>query len=157
MTKILVVSDSHGTTEHMTQAVRDSMPDMMIHLGDGWHDAVKMRYQFPDLYVVQVPGNCDYVDDDLEKIIDIDGKRMLMCHGHQFSVKMGYGRILQEGLEKKADILLCGHTHIVCQDYYRGMAVLNPGTIGDVREPGRPTYGIIEINKGKINIEAWCL
>lgn len=157
MTRILVVSDSHGTTEYMTKAIRDVMPDMMIHLGDGWQDAVKIRYQFPDLYIEQVPGNCDYIDDALTKVLDVEGKKLLICHGHEYSVKMGYGRLLQEGIERKVDAILCGHTHIVLQDIYKGMVVLNPGSIGDTKVTTRPTYGILEVTSKKINMEAWCI
>ena len=157
MSRILVVSDSHGVIEYMAQAVRDTMPEMVIHLGDCWPDGEKLRRLFPDLLIEQVPGNCDCRDEVHERLLIVEGKKIFICHGHDYCVKMSYTRFLQAALAKGADVALCGHTHRVCQDYYNGMAVLNPGTIGAQKLPNRPTYGIVEINGDKINTEIWCL
>lgn len=157
MTRILVVSDSHGVIENMVQAVRDTMPDMIIHLGDYWQDAMRLRVLFPDILLEQVDGNCGSRGEVREKLLTIEGKRVFLCHGHDYSVKMGYTRLLQAAEKMKADVVLCGHTHRVCCDYYNQMAVLNPGSIGEHMPPSRPTYGILEIKNGKVNIEAWGL
>ena len=36
MTKILVLSDSHGNLQNMIWAVKKEKPDRIIHLGDCW-------------------------------------------------------------------------------------------------------------------------
>ena len=35
---------------------------------------------------VNVPGNCDFSRGDTERLIDIDGYKVLMCHGHTLSL-----------------------------------------------------------------------
>ena len=52
-------------------------------------------------------------------------------------------------MEQKADVFLFGHTHRIFSETRSGVAMLNPGSIGDSRYP---TYGILEISKGKISI-----
>ena len=36
--KILVLSDSHGAVSPMEQAVEQTSPDLILHLGDCWRD-----------------------------------------------------------------------------------------------------------------------
>ena len=36
MKRILVLSDSHGNVNNMIYAVKETDPDMIIHLGDCW-------------------------------------------------------------------------------------------------------------------------
>lgn len=157
MTRILVVSDSHGVIENMVQAVGDTMPDMVIHLGDCWQDGEQLKLLFPDLLIEQVDGNYKSRGEIREKLLVVEGKRIFICHGHDYSVKMGYSRLLQAAGQKGADVVLCGHTHRVCQDYYNNMAVLNPGSVGEHKLPGRPSYGLVEIHKGNVNMELWYL
>ena len=38
----------------------------------------------------QVPGNCDGRQEVQERILLIEGKKILICHGHTFNVKAGY-------------------------------------------------------------------
>ena len=47
--KILVLSDSHGNLEHMVQAVEKEQPRMILHLGDCWPDAERLRRRFPHI------------------------------------------------------------------------------------------------------------
>ena len=49
--------------------------------------------------------------------------------------------------EQQADIFLFGHTHKIFSETRNGVAMLNPGSIGDYRYP---TYGIVEIINGSI-------
>ena len=41
MKRILVLSDSHGNVNNMIYAVKETDPDMIIHLGDCWTDAAR--------------------------------------------------------------------------------------------------------------------
>lgn len=40
---ILVLSDSHGNISNMEEAVEREKPDMILHLGDCWRDAERLR------------------------------------------------------------------------------------------------------------------
>ena len=57
--KIAVFSDTHGSAKGMLNAVRDYKPEMIIHLGDGNSDLLKLEKEFPHIPVYSVCGNCD--------------------------------------------------------------------------------------------------
>ncbi len=147
MKKILVLSDSHGNVEHMKMAVEQIQPDMIIHLGDCWSDTTLLREEYPDILLEQVPGNCDGPNGALEKVLLIEGKKILICHGHTFNVKAGYLRLELAAKEREADIALCGHTHSPFFDYHNGLRILNPGSIGVPRYGNPPSYGLITLNE----------
>ena len=148
--KILILSDSHGNVDNMVQAVQQENPHMIIHLGDVMRDAQKLQTFFPNIPLEQVPGNCDYAAFDApERILCIEDKRVMICHGHTLHVKSGLLSAMCAALEENADVFLFGHTHKVFCETRNGVAMLNPGSIGD---PRYPTYGILEINNGTVSI-----
>ncbi len=148
--KILVLSDSHGNVNNMVLAVDQTKPDMILHLGDVMRDGEKLHGFFPSIPFEQVPGNCDYAAfEPPEKLLFLEDKRVLMCHGHTLHVKSGLLTAMYAAMEQKADVFLFGHTHRIFSETRNGVAMLNPGSIGDSRYP---TYGILEISAGQIRI-----
>ena len=147
--KILVLSDSHGNTENMIQAVEQTSPRMIIHLGDCWRDAERLHQHFPDIPLHQVPGNCDMRPlESLEQLLFIEDKRVLICHGHTYHVKQSLLSAGYASEEQNLDAFLFGHTHQPLIDLRGKTFFLNPGSIGDYR---RPTYGILTILNGRID------
>lgn len=145
-TLVLVVSDSHGNVENMCRAVELVRPALLLHLGDGWRDVSALARRFPALPVEQVPGNCDFrADERAERAIEIEDKRVMLCHGHTLGVKSGLGLLLRAALERGVDAVLFGHTHKPLVDIRRGVVLLNPGSIGD---RFRPTYGTLTVADG---------
>ena len=59
------------------RAVKREEPDMILHLGDCVVDADALRREFPHITMVNVPGNCDFSRGDTERLIDIDGYKVL--------------------------------------------------------------------------------
>lgn len=153
MERILVLSDSHGNIENMVTAVRDTEPDRIIHLGDCFADAVKLQKKFPDIPMDHVPGNCDWGEDEEERILEIEGMKILICHGHTYNVKASYLMMEMGALEKEVDIALFGHTHKVFYDYHNGMRLMNPGSIGAPPWGVPPSYGILTVDGVAKNIE----
>lgn len=146
--KILVFSDSHGEVEQMALAVEREQPELVIHLGDCCRDADRLRTRMPELSLIQVRGNCDYRSQEpKETLLCLNGKRMLLCHGHTYSVKEGLFLAVETAKEQALDLFLFGHTHTPFCDYRGGTLFLNPGSIG---YPPCPSYGIICIEKGKL-------
>ena len=103
MKRILVLSDSHGNVNNMVTAVGRLHPDMIIHLGDCWADAEQLHRKFPMTVMEQVPGNCDCRQEVQERILLIEGKKILICHGHTFNVKAGYLNLQYAAEERKVD------------------------------------------------------
>ncbi len=146
MKRILVLSDSHGNVNNMVIAVRNEKPDMIIHLGDCWADAEQLLKKFPEILLERVPGNCDCPQAFEERVLMIEGKRVLICHGHTFNVKAGYLGLSMGAQAEHADAALFGHTHCVYQDFYQGITYLNPGSIGAPPYGVPPSYGILRID-----------
>ncbi|MCM1106762.1 MAG: metallophosphoesterase [Blautia sp.] len=148
MKKILVLSDSHGNLNNMVFAATAVSPDMIIHLGDCWADAGQLKRKFPTIPMERVPGNCDYEHEFLERVLLIEGKRVLLCHGHTFNVKAGYLALELGAKEREVDAALFGHTHRVFYETHNGITLLNPGSIGSPPYGVPPSYGILEIDGG---------
>ena len=146
-TMVLVVSDSHGNVENMCRAVELVRPALLLHLGDGWRDAEALARRFPALPMEKVPGNCDFrAEEQAERIVEIGGKRVMLCHGHTLGVKTGLDTLLRAALAREADAALFGHTHKPLVDIRQGVVLLNPGSIGN---RVRPTYGTLTVADGK--------
>lgn len=159
MKKILVLSDSHGNVNNMVLAVRSASPDLIIHLGDCWSDAQKLRLKFPGIPMEQVPGNCDCNQEFQERELLIEGKRILICHGHTFNVKAGYLNLEYAAEDRKVDAALFGHTHRVFYDVHNRITYLNPGSIGSPAFGVPPSYGILEVDSftGRITEDVFYL
>jgi len=147
--KILVLSDSHGTIRYMSDAISHEQPDYVIHLGDHARDAEQLRLAFPMLPIAGVRGNCDSGEFDVleQKMAEYGGVRVLMAHGHRYGVKMGLLRYYMTARENQVDVALFGHTHQATCMEKDGVWLLNPGSCGY----GRPSYGIVEIQNGKVS------
>ena len=147
--RILVLSDSHGAVENMVRAVDLVQPRMILHLGDCWRDAEKLRRLFPEIPLEQVPGNCDCRPGEMaERLLFIEDKRVLMCHGHTYGVKQSLISAGYAAEEQNLDCFLFGHTHKPLVDMRGKTLFLNPGSIGDYR---RPTYGVITTDRGRLD------
>ena len=148
--KILVLSDSHGNVEAMHTAVETEHPQLLLFLGDGLRDAEALQERFPSLPIRTVPGNCDWGSaEEPEQLLEIDGVRILMMHGHTRRVKYSMMNACYAAQEAGAQVLLYGHTHIPSVDYDGTLYTLNPGTIGDRL---RATYGILCVEAGNVTL-----
>lgn len=149
--KLLILSDSHGNQDAMVRAVEQSAPRMIVHLGDCWRDAQRLHRQFPDLDLVQVPGNCDFCPDvAAERLLEVGGKRILLCHGHTFQVKQSLLSAAYAAERQQADLLLFGHTHQALQTRRGPLLLVNPGSIGDHL---RPSYAVVRIENGELTAD----
>ena len=146
---ILVLSDSHGDISPMRQAVEEVSPQLIFHLGDCWGDGQSLHRRFPDIPFEQVPGNCDFrPEEPLEKLLTLEGQRILMCHGHTYGVKQSLISAGCAAEEQQLDLFLFGHTHRPFLDRRGRTLFLNPGSIGDRRAP---SYGVVTIQDGVLD------
>jgi len=129
--KILVVSDSHGNTVHVLEAIALETPKLILHLGDHDRDCHDVEFHYPDIPLRSVRGNCDVASAglDIDEFVHNE-KRFLMTHGHLFSVKTGKNRLMHFATDRGANVLLFGHTHIQFNSVVDNVLVVNPGSIG---------------------------
>lgn len=151
--KILVLSDSHGDVGTMLEIAEREHPNEIFHLGDCVRDAESLSFACPETPVIMVPGNCDGWTGMSERLLlERNGVRILLAHGHRWHVKSGVGGALADARMCGADILLYGHTHqAVCCTEEDGLWRMNPGTAGGVYAPA--TYGVVLLEGGKISCE----
>jgi putative phosphoesterase len=139
--KILAFSDSHNDINGMIYPLQKETPDVVMHLGDNVDDAIRLEKMFPDICFYMVKGNCDFINMESEKIITLDNTSFLITHGHKYSVKSTYERIIKKGKEKEADVILFGHTHIAFCEKQNNIWVINPGSSSALQTRDRnPSY-----------------
>lgn len=150
--KILVLSDSHAALSFMRLCIETVKPDALIHLGDYYADGEAIMETYPDIPMIQVPGNCDKyrcLPSVPEILIQrVYGVNLYMTHGHRHRVKQDTAKLLADARASRADAVLYGHTHVAnCYQDVDGMWILNPGSCGYYGG----SAGLIETENNKIS------
>ena len=89
--KYLVLSDIHGDRNYLNRVLAQ-VPDIknIIFLGDGLSEMLDVKRQNPEYNITAVTSNCDFLKDvPSQEILNINGYRVLVCHGDGYYVKMG--------------------------------------------------------------------
>lgn len=148
--KIGVMSDSHGDIYGVKFAVKKmGNVDMIIHLGDYCRDAENVSKEI-GRQIITVKGNCDFSSRiECDRIIEVDGLRFLITHGHNYNVKSSYTGLYFKALEEKADVVLFGHTHCPHVSEADNIIFINPGSLSKPRWPSE-TYALITIEDGSV-------
>jgi uncharacterized protein len=143
MSKVLVVSDSHGLTKEL-EVLRErhlNEVDLLIHCGDS--------EMMPDDKVMNgyltVKGNCDIGGYPLETTTEVAGRKFFVTHGHKYSVKSSLMNLKYKAAEVGADIACFGHSHVLGAEVIGDTLFLNPGSIRMPRERFEKTYVILEL------------
>lgn len=151
MKKILLFSDSHGKNTDMIKIIEKEKADYVIHAGDFCTNIEFMEKNFS----YYVAGNNDYEGEN-ELIFEIEKVKFVLVHGHLlsncfFNKEKNNEIFYRFLLEKKADVLLYGHSHIEFFLKYKDKYFINPGSITLPRNIGcTRTYFIFHVNEGKI-------
>lgn len=124
---ILVISDYHGREQKVLDLIDRYVPNYVLCCGDG-----QSKEEFYlDNNIISVGGNCDVANLDLVKIVEIEGYRILMTHGHMYQIYLNVDRLYYLAKENNCNLVLYGHTHIQKLEEYDGITFLNPGAILD--------------------------
>jgi len=148
MSKILIVSDSHGSTE-ILDVLKEKHAievDQMIHCGDSElseeNESIKG--------FATVKGNCDFFGDFPEEtMIEVDGYKILVVHGHLYSVKSSLLSLSYRAAEAGANIVCFGHSHLLGAEKIQDVLFINPGSVRLPRGRREKTYVILELNDEK--------
>ena len=143
MTTLLVVSDTHGDPAFVRRvlAVRPEVA-ALVHLGDHCDDALLLASEASlPLHNVRGNGDFDCVHGcPVSDVVEIEGLRILLVHGHLQDVKNGLRRLADSAAHRlpPVDVVLFGHTHRAFQrtvDREGGspFLLLNPGSARDPR------------------------
>ena len=149
--RVLIISDTHGIHDNFDRLLEVEQPfGQIIHLGDteGGEDYIEAAAGCP---VAAVRGNNDYFSDlPGEQIIEIEGRRIFMTHGHYYYVVAGVEKLIKEAGGRDVDMVLFGHTHRPLIRREDGLTVLNPGSLSYPRQEGRrPSYIVMQTGTDK--------
>lgn len=151
--KILVFSDSHDKLDWMIAAMEAERPNHVFFLGDHERDGWALSRIYPMVPLNAVRGNCDWGPGAEEWLIELEGVRFLLTHGHLYGAKAGCSRLEAAGLRTGADVVCFGHTHCPMNEVSPcGVRLFNPGTIGGPHGQ-RTTYGVITVRDGRFTAE----
>ena len=150
MSKILVMSDSHGAVSDMLKIISTEQPDYIIHLGDYASDCRALEKSFPDIPLKVIRGNGDFsATVPMEDFFELGNKCFFATHGHRYSVKAGLSQLIHFAKNEGAQVVLFGHTHIPHCDISDDFAIINPGSA----HPPFNSYAILNLSGGDFSCE----
>ena len=145
--EFLVLSDSHGRTKNILEALSLQIRNLdgIIFLGDGLRDL--MYCDTGDIPIYSVGGNCDAggffagLSSDGMRILELGGKRIMLTHGHLYGVKSTLSRLIYAAADNDIDVVMFGHTHVPYEarldvtdidmpTLKKPLYIFNPGAIG---------------------------
>lgn len=145
--KILVVSDTHGRHANLDRALKETGEiDGFIHLGDieGGEDYIDSVVSC-EKHMVR--GNNDFFSDlPREEEFYLGKYKVFITHGHAYYASLDPEYIYEEGMARKADIVMFGHTHRPYFEQREEITIVNPGSISYPRQENRKgSYMVMEI------------
>lgn len=148
--KFGVISDTHGRIDYAIRAIKKMGPvEGVFHAGDTYADGQKIK-EILNIPMWSVRGNVDiHADGPAFLCVEKGGKRIFLTHGHKYGIKLDPMRLVYAGLEKRAHIVIYGHTHVASIEKVKGMVLFNPGSVYKERSGYEKSYGILEITNGK--------
>lgn len=148
--RILILADSHHDYDCLVPVLKKlaGKVDGVFHLGDGVEDlreaALRCRVTIPRLETVRGNGDAD-PELPYRRIVELEGRRALLVHGQYEDVYSGPGRVVEAARAAGAELALFAHTHRPFYEEYKGVLVVNPGSISRPRGRARPTFAILEV------------
>jgi uncharacterized protein len=151
--RLAVVSDTHSQPHAKTlERLRDLKPAAILHGGDIGDLAVldELASVAP---VYAVRGNIDMNAKDLPDVltIDIGALRILLTHIAVYGPKLR-SEVAQLARREKAQLVVCGHSHVPFIGLDKGITVFNPGSVGPRRFALPICLGAIDIGPGGVKL-----
>jgi putative phosphoesterase len=152
--RIAVLADTHlrhGKSlprfvwDHLTQI------DMIIHAGDiinmGLLEELAMIAP-----VRAVRGNCDGWDVSLpdRDVIECESFRIGLIHGNVGKGKSTLECAYAGFQDSPVDLIVFGHSHTPFMDMLNGILMFNPGSPTNKRREPHYSFGLLDIQQGKI-------
>ncbi len=157
-TRLAVVADTHSAPhEEGLKHLAALKPDAILHAGDIGDLAVLERLRaIAPLYAVR--GNIDGRAPGLPDVLslDLEGEtgafRVLVLHIGVAGPRLR-GDAAKRAREEKAQMVVCGHSHVPFIGLEKGVTVFNPGSIGPRRFQLPIVFGVLEV--GPKGIDLW--
>jgi putative phosphoesterase len=152
MAKAVILSDSHGSFGVLQKIVARETPfDLLIHLGDGVEEGLRLKL-LTEFNFDAVAGNNDPRDAfPVNLILKFGHYRCFFTHGHSYQVTDNLDGLVAAAKKEKAMIAFFGHTHYYSDQVYKGVRLVNPGTVCRYLNPN-PYYAVMSIQQEKLCI-----
>ena len=137
MKTIFAFSDIHERQLSPALLAIAQESDFVFFLGDG---AARIGDLALHKGFYGVAGNCDYLPLPEETVVETEGLKILLTHGHRYGVKSD---LLSLSLR-----VFYGHTHIPEVTERSGVTLVNPGSLS-YPAFGQPTYAYTCITDGR--------
>ena len=124
---ILIISDYHKREDKVLDLIAKYNPTHILCCGDGESE----DEFYTKNNIISVKGNCDYANLPLVEIVEVEGKRILMTHGHLYNVYFDIFKLYMLAKEHSATYVLFGHTHNQMVEEYEDITFINPGALKD--------------------------
>ncbi|WP_058307205.1 metallophosphoesterase [Gracilibacillus massiliensis] len=142
MPKILILSDSHGWSQEVTEIKERHQADVdaMIHCGDS-----ELEFDSEPLAGFEkVQGNMDMDFRFPEEVDFAVGKlHFLVIHGHLHQTKATLMPASYRAEELGANIICFGHSHVAGAEKVKDKLFINPGSIRQPRSAHPGSYAIV--------------
>jgi len=142
--KLLITGDIHGRSDLLEKVIKKEEGfDLHLNTGDLGLDIKTVE----KTKMVAVKGNNDYYHDlPTERLIEFDGLKILLTHGHLQSVKYGLQELIDLAESLKVDLCIFGHTHEAFYKTIHNITYINPGALSGFKDK---SYAVFE--KGKVS------
>lgn len=143
--KLLITGDIHGKSDILEDVLKkETTFDLHLNTGDIGLDMQTIE----NTKMIAVKGNTDYyLDLPTERLIEFQGLKILLTHGHLQNVKYGLNELIAMAKEMDVDICIFGHTHDAFYKKIDNIIFINPGTLTGQKDK---TYAVYE--KEKVSI-----
>ena len=147
MKRIVLISDNHGNREILMRI--DGMyptADYYLHCGDSLMDASDLRP------FASVKGNCDREDFDFSKILEIEGHKIFMCHGHTYG-NCDLKTLSNAAKQYGCDLVFFGHLHRFIDEICDGVRLINPGSCSYNKDRSKPCFALVDVSEDIVNVK----
>lgn len=165
--RILIASDSHGRRDILLDILLRYGPscNAFAFCGDGLSDIAyilelaatqtEIKEALPSVMAV-VAGNCDPSSYPLsdssiaapyKQILDVNGQRIMITHGHKVGVNYGFEKYGLELQLAQCKTGLFGHTHIAEETTEGEYKFINPGSCSNPRGGQPAGFAIVTVEK----------
>lgn len=144
MKTIVVVSDNHySPIPDRLKSVIDEA-DYFFWLGDGVSMLGDLLFH-KGLHAVR--GNNDYPAFPNEEVVEVEGVKCFLTHGHLYGVRQSLLPLRLRAQELGCTAAFFGHTHEAYEGVDDGVTLLNPGALSSLINP---TYAYCVVTGDKI-------
>ncbi|ACY15570.1 metallophosphoesterase family protein [Haliangium ochraceum] len=154
-----VVADTHSRPHPATaDLLRARAPDAILHAGDiGDLEVLERLAEVAPVHAVR--GNIDARAPELPDQLTIDlvgdegrALRILLVHIAVYGPRLRTD-IVRIARDAKAELVVCGHSHVPFIGEDRGLTVFNPGSVGPRRFALPIVFGMLRLGAGGLQLE----